>query len=117
MRNFHLPLAHQNRLQRYTNGGNRMIDITTEQLLTMPEVAALLPGRPSLCQIWRWRTKGVRGRKLETVIIGGRPYTSRAAVARFCEQRGGSDAPAMRMSAAREKAIAAAEKELAEAGI
>jgi hypothetical protein len=93
------------------------IDISVEQLMTMPQAAAKLPSRPSLCALWRWRTKGVRGRKLETVVIGGTPYTSVEALARFARQEGGAEATTIRTPTAREKAITRAERELAEAGI
>jgi hypothetical protein len=94
-----------------------MIDIKSEQLISMPEAAAMLPGRPSLCAIWRWRTRGVRGRKLETAIIGGRPYTSVEALQRFAQQQGGTDSPAVRSPAQRERAIRKAERELSDSGI
>ncbi len=94
-----------------------MIDITTERLLTLSEASALLPGRPSICTIWRWRTKGARGRRLESCVLGAKVYTSREALQRFAQQQGGTVAPSSRTPAAREKAIARAEKELAQAGI
>ncbi len=93
------------------------IDIKSEGLISMAQAAGMLPGRPSLCAIWRWRTKGVRGRKLETVIIGGRPYTSIEAIQRFAEHRGGTDAPSIRSPRQRDRAIDRAERELREAGI
>lgn len=94
-----------------------MIDLTAERLLTLNEAAALLPGRPSIATLWRWRTKGIRGRKLECVVIGGRPYTSLAALQRFGEQRGGANFQPIRSPKQRERAIAAAEHELRQAGI
>jgi hypothetical protein len=63
-----------------------MIDHETEQLVTFAEAAKLLPGRPSCNAIWRWRTSGVRGVKLETVLVGGKRYTSREALQRFIER-------------------------------
>jgi hypothetical protein len=93
------------------------IDITTEGLITMPQAAAMLPGRPSLCSVWRWRTRGIRGRKLECVVIGGTPYTSIEALARFAQHQGGNDAPSVRSPRSRERSIAQAERELRSAGI
>jgi hypothetical protein len=93
-----------------------MIDVERDQLITMAEVSAMLPNRPSLCAIWRWRTKGVRGKKLETVVIGGKPFTTRAAVARFAEYQGGSDAPQSRTPAQRQRAAEKASRELEAAG-
>lgn len=93
------------------------IDIQHEQLITMPQAAAMLPGRPSLCALWRWRTRGCGGRCLESVIIGGTPYTSVEALARFARQEGGADPPSVRSPKRRDRDIARAEKELADAGI
>lgn len=61
-----------------------MIDPTTESLLSLTEAAQTLPGRPNVTTVWRWRNRGVRGVTLETVCIGGRRFTSREALARFC---------------------------------
>ncbi|MGD9719773.1 MAG: DUF1580 domain-containing protein [Pirellulales bacterium] len=99
-----------------------MIDIATEHLLTLAEAAQLLPGRPSVSTLWRWRQKGVRGRRLETVLIGAKPYTSREALGRFAEQEGGdSDSVTSscqpRSPGGRELAISRAERELAEEGV
>ena len=94
-----------------------MIDISTETLISMPQAAAMLPGRPSLCALWRWRTRGVRGRRLETAIIGGRPYTSVEALARFARHEGGNEAPTARTPRQRERDIAKAEAELTARGI
>jgi hypothetical protein len=93
------------------------IDISTEQVITMPQASETFPGNPSLCTLWRWRLKGIRGRKLETVIIGGRPYTSVEALARFARYEGGNDTLTIRSPAAREKAVTRAEEELRAAGI
>ena len=94
-----------------------MIDVTTEQLLTLPQAAATLPGNPSVATMWRWRVKGARGRRLESVVLGGKVYTSREALQRFAHQQGGNDAPSIRSPRRRERDIAAAEKELTDAGI
>lgn len=94
-----------------------MIDVTTESLLTLSEAASILPGRPSVATLWRWRVRGARGRRLESVVLGGKVYTSREALQRFAYQQGGSNQPSIRTPAARERAIARAEKELADAGI
>jgi hypothetical protein len=59
------------------------IDISSETLVTFSQAAALLPNRPSLATIFRWRARGIRGAKLETVRIGGGRYTSVQALERF----------------------------------
>jgi hypothetical protein len=59
------------------------IDINREELISLAEVSRAVPGRPALSTIWRWRLKGVRNVRLETVVVGGRVYSSRQAVERF----------------------------------
>jgi uncharacterized protein DUF1580 len=67
----------------------------------------------------RWRLRGVRGVRLETIVIGGLRYTSAEALERFVAATtaaaDGTPAPAIRTSRQRETAIAAAERELASA--
>jgi hypothetical protein len=97
-----------------------MCDILSERLLTLPETARLLPGHVHVSTIHRWRLRGAKGIKLETVLIGGRRYTSREAVARFAAAvtaaRDGLP-PLLRTPKQREKAIAQSERELKAAGI
>lgn len=54
-------------------------------LLTLPEVSRLLPGKPHPSTLWRWRKKGVSGVKLRTVRVGGRTYVQRRALEQFVE--------------------------------
>jgi len=97
-----------------------MIDIHSEHLLTLTEAAKTLPGRVALSTIWRWMQRGVRGVRLQTVLVGGLRYTSREALQRFVEATtaaaDGQPIPA-RTSRQRQKAIEQAERELAKAGI
>jgi len=60
-----------------------MIDPQTESVVSLTDVAKSLPGRPNITTIWRWRNRGVRGVKLETILLGGRRMTSHEALARF----------------------------------
>lgn len=61
------------------------IDLATERLLTFDEAGELFPParRPSHATWWRWYARGLSGIRLETLVVGGRRYTSRAAVERF----------------------------------
>lgn len=59
-----------------------------ESHLSLTEAARLIPGRPNISTIWGWANRGVRGRRLETVRVGGRTFTAREAIERFLEQRG-----------------------------
>jgi len=60
-----------------------VIDHTSETLLTFAEAAAVLPDRPHVSTLHRWRLRGIGGVKLETIRIGGRRYTSHEALERF----------------------------------
>jgi Protein of unknown function (DUF1580) len=62
-----------------------MIDLAAESLLTLREAAESLPGGTHTSTLHRWRRLGVRGHKLETVVIGGRRFTSREALQRFAQ--------------------------------
>mgnify|MGYP000999353418 CR=1 FL=1 len=46
--------------------------IDADEYYSPRQVAALTPGRPHVQTVWRWLLKGVRGRKLASVLIGGR---------------------------------------------
>ena len=96
----------------------------SEQLLTLSAAARGLPG-PSgrglhTSTIWRWSQRGVKGVRLETVLVGGVRYTSREALDRFVAATtaaaDGTSSP-IRTSRQRERSIAAAEKELAGGGL
>lgn len=60
-----------------------MIDTEHEKIITLADAAKFIPSRPNLSTVWRWRNRGVRGVKLETVLLGGRRMTSREALSRF----------------------------------
>lgn len=85
--------------------------------------------RISIPTLWRWATLGVRGVTLETLRLGGRYLTSLAAVERFGRKLAEQGVqrqprttttptvPNRRTAKQRERDIAAAKAELAEAGI
>jgi hypothetical protein len=62
-----------------------MIDINREELLTMAEASEALPSRPTRETLWRWRTFGIHGVKLSTVLICAKRYTSREEIQRFVQ--------------------------------
>src|SRR5262245_4075347 len=96
----------------------------SEQLLTLSAAAREIPG-PSgrglhVSTLWRWMQRGVRGIRLETVMIGGIRYTSREALERFIAATTAAadgTAPRIRTPLQRQRAIDAANKELESAGI
>jgi hypothetical protein len=60
-----------------------MIDTRNETLLTLSRAAKDVPGHPHLSTLVRWATRGVKSVRLETILIGGRRFTSREAIQRF----------------------------------
>jgi hypothetical protein len=70
--------------------------------------------------LWRWSLRGVKGIRLETVMIGGIRYTSREALERFVARTTAAadgTTPTIRTPAQRQRAIEAAERELADSEI
>ncbi|MCH8968605.1 MAG: helix-turn-helix domain-containing protein [Planctomycetes bacterium] len=91
-----------------------MIDLQSEQLLTLAEAARHLPTRPHVSTVWRWAATG----GLETVRLGGRVYTSAEALDRFAEHRGGKrNPPQSELTPQRQREIADAERKLRESGL
>ena len=64
-----------------------MIDIVNEQMIPFSKIPAWceehLGNGVNRATVHRWRTRGARGSKLETVLAGGRRYTSQEALLRF----------------------------------
>lgn len=60
------------------------MDVLDQELMPLAEACKRLPGRPNLATLWRWRTVGVRGVKLATVLVGGRRMVSPAMLNAFC---------------------------------
>ena len=56
-----------------------------ETLLTISQARQRYPSRPSLATMHRWMSRGARGVVLESVLVGGRRYTSKEALRRFHE--------------------------------
>lgn len=99
-----------------------MVDLLSETTVTLTEASKRLPNRPHTSTIWRWYKTGIRGRRLETVVVGGRRLTSLEALSRFAgaltaDRDGVPATPSPRTSRQRRAAIAAAERQLDAAGI
>jgi hypothetical protein len=104
-----------------------MIDISLEEIFSLTEATKRLPCRrkgvrPNVATIYRWSQIGCRGIRLETISIGATRCTSMEALQRFfdrltaqAEHHAAPQAP--RMTTTRRKAIEAAEKRLAQAGV
>lgn len=94
-----------------------MIDTENETLLTPNQACHEFPGGISLPTIWRYMgPKGVRGARLESLVCGGKRWTSKEAIARFIAAQNADDAPAAPTitPAQRRKQSEAARAELAE---
>ena len=67
------------------------IDPRTEKLLTLGQACkAFPPSGVSTATLGRWIQRGVRGARLETILRGGRRFTSTEAIARFMESQNAS---------------------------
>jgi len=69
-----------------------MSSVSPSERASLNQVARELQVHVS--SIWRWALKGVRGRRLRTIMIGGRRYVERGDLERFLnEGRPRSDSP------------------------
>lgn len=102
-----------------------MLNLPSEDSLPIREVPAEIQKttgqRPHLATIWRWVQRGCRGVKLETVLVGGRRFTSRQAIQNFVLETtaaaDGNQSAETVPSAVRIRAIKEADRDFDEAGI
>lgn len=95
-----------------------MIDPATEELIPFQQAGRRIPGNPSVCALHRWRQCGVRGAKLETLLVGGTRFTSTEAISRFIVAQNASDSPAPAITAKQRRTQAeSANRVLEEAGL
>ena len=63
------------------------LDLAREQAITLADVPQHVPKRRGkkvhYSTVYRWATKGARGRLLESVLIGGLRFTTIEAIGRF----------------------------------
>ncbi len=95
------------------------IDVDTEDMLTLGEACRAIPPKGiSPATMARWIQRGVRGSRLETVLIGGRRLTSRESLARFYAEQNRSETPTPAISPSQRRTMAeSANRVLQEAGI
>ena len=92
----------------------------TETLIPFNAAREAFPGgkRLALQTLHRWRLHGVRGTKLETILIGGSRFTSAEAIQRFIAAQNPAESAAPSITGRQRKAMAeTANRLLAEAGI
>ena len=86
-----------------------MIDIVNEQMIPLSKIPAWcekhLGNRVHPSTVHCWRLRGARGRKLETVLVGGRRYSSQEVLLRFFDSttaaEDGVDKPSIARSSAK----------------
>jgi hypothetical protein len=96
------------------------IDVEKETLIHFRDARSEFHNgrRHSLASLHRWRLHGVRGTRLETVLIGGLRYTSREAIGRFiAAQNAAQESPTAVSVTQRNTMAEAAQVELQRAGI
>ena len=60
-----------------------MPELIDEELIPFSAGIRSLPGRPHISSGYRYITRGIRGVVLESIVVGGRRWTSRQALRRF----------------------------------
>lgn len=68
-----------------------MIDIASETVVTLTQATGHVPARgkrkkPAVSTLHRWALRGVKGIRLETLMVGATRCTSIEAIQRFCER-------------------------------
>ena len=56
------------------------MDMQKESLIRISQAAREIPGRPHLSTVVRWSLRGIKGVRLEKIVVGGRRFTSREAI-------------------------------------
>ena len=98
-------------------------DILSRDLIPFSKLPSLLPSRPHLSTCHRWRLRGVRGIRLQTLLIGGRRFVDRDDLNRFVEQLSAGDSSTQNSesptahSRRRQKEIERADRECDQAGL
>ncbi len=105
-----------------TCGDSSVIDLTNETVMPLADAAARLPkcrnGKPPhYCTVSRWASRGIKGVKLETIVVGATTCTSLEAMQRFCERRTDPTSTPSHITKARQRELDKAERELAMDGI
>ena len=84
-----------------------------ENLIRIAEVPKHLPGRPDVSTVYRWLNQG----RLESLMIGGRRWTSTEAIQRFVNRSTSGAATPSDVSKRRRQEIEKAEAKLKASGI
>lgn len=95
------------------------IDSRVETLIPFTQAGEAFPGkdRVSPATLHRWRLHGVRGCRLETLLVGGLRYTSTEAIDRFIQAQNDESSAVTMTPAQRRRQSEAARHELEKMGI
>ncbi|MDZ4685309.1 MAG: DUF1580 domain-containing protein [Planctomycetaceae bacterium] len=63
-----------------------MLEFDGTDFIPISQAGKHFPSSRSRATVWRWILNGVRGQKLATILIGGRRFTSAAAIQSFLER-------------------------------
>lgn len=93
------------------------MSIGNETLIPFQQARNEFPGRKRVgnATLHRWRLRGVRGVKLETLVVGGQRFTSREAIRRFVEAQNQPQAAEPSLTAAERQARSAAARAVLQA--
>jgi len=97
-----------------------MTHLLDETLQTLADAAKSLPGRRHITSLHRWRLRGIRGVRLEAILIGGKWHTSVEAIRRFVAATtaaASGDDNTSEAPSDRDRRVRDAERELAMEGI
>jgi hypothetical protein len=76
---------HESRDSLFWSIGEAMnINLLSEQRISVNDLAAENSVTPGT--VWRWLLTGLNGHRLESVLLGGRRFTSREALNRWLEK-------------------------------
>ena len=87
-----------------------MSDLLSEPRISINALAKRVNVHPSA--VYRWRSCGCQGHRLETFLVGGRRYTTLPAFDRWVAKLNGADGTPDPIPAGRKPDVAAAEREL-----
>jgi len=94
------------------------IEMADEVLISFHDATRAFPGRAiRKGTLYRWWRKGVRGVRLETILVGGQRYTSREAIERFLLAQNAPAQNAGRSAAQRTRQSLAARNQLEQLGL
>jgi hypothetical protein len=85
----------------------QLTNLPEDHLFSLQEVTRIIPKRPHVSTVWRWATRGVRGVRLKTHLIGGRRFVANADLSEFIDRLSGHNEVETKVGKLGERATAA----------